>query len=68
MVMEYAEQGDLLKHINSKMYETEKQIQHHFKQLLSAVSACHRQFITHRDLKCDNILLTANGDVKITGK
>jgi serine/threonine protein kinase len=36
-----------------------------FKQILCAVKYCHYRGIIHRDLKADNILLDAQGNVKV---
>ncbi|XP_072535279.1 testis-specific serine/threonine-protein kinase 6-like [Salminus brasiliensis] len=37
-----------------------------FSQLVSAVAFLHQQDIVHRDLKCANVLLTADGQIKLT--
>ncbi|XP_072542633.1 ribosomal protein S6 kinase alpha-3-like [Salminus brasiliensis] len=38
-----------------------------FSQLVSAVDYLHEQDIVHRDLTCSNVLLTADGQIKLTG-
>ncbi|KAM6962609.1 testis-specific serine/threonine-protein kinase 6 [Aplochiton taeniatus] len=37
-----------------------------FTQMISAVNYLHQNNIVHRDLKCENVLLTADNRVKIT--
>ena len=36
-----------------------------FKQLVNGIAYCHSKSILHRDIKLDNILLSAHGEVKI---
>jgi len=38
---------------------------HFFKQICMGMSAVHQQKVIHRDLKPDNILLTATGEIRI---
>jgi serine/threonine-protein kinase HSL1 (negative regulator of Swe1 kinase) len=67
LALEYAENGELFKHIAVKGKLEEKKAMRIFRQILSAVGYCHSLNIYHRDLNPDNILLTKTGDVKITG-
>ncbi|XP_006628674.2 NUAK family SNF1-like kinase 2 [Lepisosteus oculatus] len=65
IVMEYASRGDLYDFISDGRTLTEREGRHFFRQIVSAVLYCHRNGIVHRDLKLENILLDANGNVKI---
>lgn len=64
IVMEYASKGDLFDYISGRKI-SEREARHVFRQIVSAVHYCHKNGIVHRDLKLENILLDANGDVKI---
>ncbi|KAK2821123.1 hypothetical protein Q7C36_020466 [Tachysurus vachellii] len=64
IVMEYASKGDLFDYICER-HISEREARHTFRQIVSAVHYCHQNGIVHRDLKLENILLDANGDVKI---
>ncbi|XP_014680651.1 PREDICTED: testis-specific serine/threonine-protein kinase 1-like, partial [Priapulus caudatus] len=35
------------------------------RDIVSAIAYCHSQKVSHRDLKADNILLTADGKAKL---
>lgn len=59
LIMEYVEGGDLLDFINSKRYLSESLARSLFTDLLKAVEKCHSLNIVHRDLKCENLLLTS---------
>ncbi|XP_026808872.1 testis-specific serine/threonine-protein kinase 3-like [Rhopalosiphum maidis] len=63
--MEYAENGDLFTYLQHKTLE-EPQIRSWFMQILYAFMYMHRMGVVHRDLKCENILLTRNYNVRIT--
>ena len=68
IALEIAENGDLTEYINSRSYLAEPEARFLFKQMCGAISYCHSQDIVHRDLKCDNVMLSRTMDVKIGGK
>nr|XP_020747360.1 NUAK family SNF1-like kinase 2 isoform X2 [Odocoileus virginianus texanus] len=65
IVMEYASRGDLYDHISERQRLSEREARHFFRQIVSAVQYCHQNGVVHRDLKLENILLDANGNIKI---
>jgi len=44
---------------------TEPQIQCICKEMCDALHFLHSHYVIHRDIKAGNVLLTANGDVRI---
>nr|XP_033813668.1 testis-specific serine/threonine-protein kinase 3-like [Geotrypetes seraphini] len=65
IVMEEA-LSDLFELIDSKDYLVEDEARHIFMQIVQAVMYCHGQGIAHRDLKCENILMTSENTPKLT--
>jgi testis-specific serine kinase len=66
ILMRKAENGDLLRFIKKQKQVREPQAKFWFKQLVSAVKYLHSIGYTHRDLKCENVLITKNMNVLIT--
>lgn len=64
--MRYAERGDLFDLIHANGAVAEKQAIVWIKQLALALQYLHTLGIAHRDLKCENILITANYNAKLS--
>ena len=64
--MEYCEGGDLLNYYKSKKkYLTVEEILKIFRQIVKAFISMNIKGIIHRDLKPQNVLLKADGVIKI---
>lgn len=64
-VIEIAAGGDLLNFVRKRRQLKEDMAKSLFKQLICGLHYCHSKGILHRDIKLDNILLSANVEVKI---
>jgi len=65
MVLEYADGGDALKHIQASGAITEERARMWTCQIASAVRYMHELDIAHRDLKLENLLIDASDNIKI---
>lgn len=67
LVLEQLPQGDLLKLIQDTqgISYTPSDIKMWMLMLMRAVHFCHANFILHRDIKPNNLLIAANGEVKL---
>ncbi|XP_072377673.1 testis-specific serine/threonine-protein kinase 6-like [Diabrotica undecimpunctata] len=63
--MRHAENGDLLEYVLKKGPIPEVQSRVWFRQLTLAVQYLHDMDIAHRDLKCENCLITNNYNLKL---
>ncbi|NXW64094.1 TSSK1 kinase, partial [Eurystomus gularis] len=66
IVMELAEKGDLLNYIKITGAMKEDVACIKFQQLASAIKYCHDLDFAHRDLKCENILLNEDLNIKLS--
>nr|XP_022918301.1 testis-specific serine/threonine-protein kinase 3-like isoform X1 [Onthophagus taurus] len=63
--MDYCRNGDMLEHIKSHGPLTESKAKHYFRQMVAAVKYLHDLEIAHRDLKCENVFITINNNIKL---
>lgn len=66
LVMDMADNGDLLEYIRSKGALSEEKARDFFRQLIDATAYMHERDIVHRDLKCENLLLTQLNAIMIS--
>lgn len=63
--MRYAENGDLLDYVKAKGALTEAQSRVWFHQMGKALKYLHALNVAHRDLKCENVLLSRHMNIKL---
>ncbi|BDA49381.1 CBL-interacting protein kinase 23 [Coccomyxa sp. Obi] len=66
MVMEFMPGGELFDKIVAEGPLDEDAARKVFQQMLDALDYCHKLGIFHRDLKPENVLLSSNGEVKLS--
>ncbi|PRQ37529.1 putative protein kinase CAMK-CAMKL-CHK1 family [Rosa chinensis] len=66
IAMEYVSGGQLSDKLLYSKTLSEGEARKLFQQLIDAVDYCHNKGVYHRDLKPENLLLTSNGDLKIS--
>ncbi|KAF7195008.1 Serine/threonine-protein kinase crk1 [Pseudocercospora fuligena] len=67
LVLEQLPQGDLLKLIQDtqNISYTASDIKAWMLMLMRAIWFCHKNFVLHRDIKPNNLLIAANGEIKL---
>ena len=69
IIMEYADDGDLFKVVKDHIVQNKKieedLIWKWFLQMCQAIRYIHSKKIIHRDIKCQNIFLLKNGQIKL---
>nr|XP_018906182.1 PREDICTED: testis-specific serine/threonine-protein kinase 4-like [Bemisia tabaci] len=66
IIMEYAEKGSLLDIIRRDCYIDEPRGKLWFRQLVDAVEYCHEKGVVHRDIKCENLLMDRDYNIKLS--
>ncbi|KNC73894.1 CAMK/CAMKL protein kinase, partial [Sphaeroforma arctica JP610] len=66
IITEFAPGGEIIDYIAKKEHLTEKEARRFFRELVSAIDHCHLSGVLHRDLKLENILLSAEKHVLVT--
>ena len=64
-VMELCSGGDLSAYIRKRLHLKESHAKYFFNQIVRGLAALHRNRILHRDLKLENVMISASGEVKI---
>ena len=64
-IMEYISNGDLFSKISRGKIDENRSLKY-VKQIAEGLSYLHENFIMHRDIKSENILLDAEDNIKIT--
>ncbi|KAL6052966.1 Serine/threonine-protein kinase KIN2 [Balamuthia mandrillaris] len=65
LVMEYASGGEVLDFIVAHGRLGEREARKFFRHIVSAIDYCHKHRVIHRDLKCENLLLDGDLNIKI---
>lgn len=66
IIMEYAEKGSLLDFIQREGYIDEMRAKKWFRQLVDAIDYCHERGVVHRDIKCENLLIDKDYNIKLS--
>jgi hypothetical protein len=67
LVTELCTGGDLLNYVRKRRKLSENVAKFIFKQIIDGLHYIHSKSILHRDIKLDNILLNAEGEIKVLG-
>jgi len=66
LIMNLAENGDLLEYIRERGPMPDEDARKYFRNLITAIEYFHSLGIVHRDLKCENLLLDLNFHVVVS--
>lgn len=66
LVLEYAGQGELYKHLRKVHNFDEERAARYIAQMAAALRHLHRKHVMHRDIKPENILVGIHNEIKIS--
>lgn len=66
LIVDFAGGGELFYKLSRRGRFTESIARRYFQQLVSALCFCHKNGVAHRDLKPQNLLLDADGNLKVS--
>jgi aurora kinase len=66
LILEFAGQGELYKHLRKAQRFPEWQAAQYIAQMASALKYLHKKHVMHRDIKPENILVGMHGEIKIS--
>lgn len=65
-VLDYVSGGDMFHHIRKKIRFSEKEAKFYACEIVLALECLHEKGFIYRDIKPENILITADGHLKLT--
>lgn len=66
LILEYAGQGELYKHLRRENKFQEWKAAQYIAQMAAALTYLHKKHVMHRDIKPENILVGIHGEIKIS--
>eukprot|EP00501_MAST-03F_sp_TOSAG23-6_P001347 GSMAST32.ASY1.ANO1.1396.1 assembled CDS len=65
LIMEFAKGGELFNYLMYSGCFSEVMARSYFRMIISALDHCHKEGVTHRDIKAENILLDEDFNLKL---
>ncbi|KAI8928496.1 kinase-like domain-containing protein [Entophlyctis helioformis] len=65
LILEYAAQGEMYKHLRKEERFSEPRAAKYIAQMADALAYLHKKHVIHRDIKPENLLLGIKGELKI---
>ncbi|KAL3471610.1 kinase-like domain-containing protein [Aspergillus californicus] len=66
LILEYAGEGELYKHLQRKNRFAEEKAAQYIAQMAGALQYLHRKHVIHRDIKPENIIVGLHGELRLS--